>query len=92
MSFVGDFHPAQPFPYEKKDRAAEGGHAGIERTDDGETPTDQTPEGVANPESQPGQDDIEKQFLQTTPFPKMKGSTVGGGKDDSEDKGGKSHH
>ena len=85
LLLAGNFHPAQPFPYEQEDGTTEGCHAGIDRTDSGKTPTDQAPDVIAKPESQPGQDNIKEQFLQAAAFPKMEGGAIGGGKDNAED-------
>ena len=89
--FAGDFHPAQPFPNEQKEGAAEGGHPGIDRADRSKTPPDQTADEVAEPESRPGQEDIKEQFVQTATFPEMEGGAVRAGKDNTEEDGGKSH-
>ena len=49
------------------------------------------PSEMANPESQPGQDDIQEQFVQAAAFPKMKGGAVRGGKDEPKENGRKGH-
>jgi len=55
-----DFYVTEPIPDEQKEGAAEGGHPGIKRADCGKTPTNQTSDEMANPESHPSQYDIKE--------------------------------
>ena len=60
-----DFHPAQPVSNNQKNQAADGRHPGIKSSDDEKLPSDGIPDDVTNPESNPSQDEIKKQFFQT---------------------------